>query len=75
MGNTDIRRIFERLDGIGERLSRLEGICKARGVCPVAAKQVVIKNSGSAKNDKNWLQWLVGALISIIGALVGAQFK
>lgn len=74
MGNADIRRIFERLDGIGERLSRLEGICKARGVCPVAAKQVVIKNGG-AKSDKNWLQWLVGALISIIGALVGAQFK
>lgn len=68
MGNSDVRRIFERLDGIGERLSLLEGICKARRFCPTVP-------GNRSTSDKKWLQWLVGALISIIGALVGAQFK
>jgi len=66
MSESNIRRIFERLDGIGERLSRLEGICKARQFCPE-------RGADAPHGDKKWLQWLVGALISLIGALIGSM--
>lgn len=65
MGEAAVARIFERLDGISDRLSRLEGICKTRQFCPDRA-------TGDAHGDRKWLQWLVGALISLIGALIGA---
>ena len=68
MGDSDVRRIFARLDGISDRLSRLEGICKARQYCPGTAKP-------SDGGDKKWLQWLVGALIGIIGTLIGGAAK
>jgi len=68
MGESNIQRIFERLDGIGERLSRLEGICKARQYCPE-------RGAGEPHDDKKWLQWLVGALISLIGAFIGSMGK
>lgn len=60
-----MRRIFERLDGISDRLSRLEGICRARQFCPE-------RTAAEPHGDRKWLQWLVGALISLIGALIGA---
>jgi len=68
MSESNMCRIFERLDGIGERLSRLEGICKARQFCPE-------RGTVEPHGDKKWLQWLVGALISLIGALIGSMGK
>jgi len=47
-------------------LSRLEGICKARQFCPE-------RGADAPHGDKKWLQWLVGALISLIGALIGSM--
>lgn len=79
MGEAHVKRIFERLDGIGERLSRLEGICASRTVCPVqvvAAKPSAGESrESSAPSERKWLQWLVGSLITIIGTLVGALCK
>ena len=72
MAESDLRRIFTRLDGIGERLSRLEGICKARQYCPERGEGGRRASDGG---DRKWLQWLVGALISIIGALIGGMTK
>ena len=66
MSEAAMRRLFERLDGISDRLSRLEGICKARQFCP---------DRTEPHGDRKWLQWLVGALISLIGALIGAMGK
>ena len=68
MADSDIRRIFKRLDGISERLSRLEGICKARQYCPGGTRP-------ADGGDRKWLQWLVGALIGIIGTLIGGASK
>lgn len=68
MSEAALRRLFERLDGISDRLSRLEGICKARQFCPERA-------DAEPRGDRKWLQWLVGALISLIGALIGAMGK
>lgn len=68
MGEATVARIFERLDGISDRLSRLEGICKARQFCPE-------RTAAEPHGDKKWLQWLVGALISLIGALIGGMGK
>lgn len=68
MSEQAIARIFERLDGISDRLSRLEGICRARQFCPEEGRH-------HDHGDKKWLQWLVGALIGIIGSLVGVAVK
>ena len=61
MGESNIRRLFERLDQINARLSCLEGVVAA--LTRAAEKPQA--------EDKKWLQWLVGALIGIIGTLVG----
>ena len=68
MGKDVISRIFSRLDEIQSDLSEIKGMCgeREKRICNLESYE--FRGSG----DKKWLQWLVGALIGIIGSLVGS---
>jgi hypothetical protein len=71
MGESNIRRIFERLDNIQSDVSEIKGLCceREKRICNL---EKCDRQEGA---DKKWLQWLVGALIGIIGSLVGVAIK
>lgn len=68
MGKDVISRIFSRLDEIQSDLSEIKGMCGEREKRICNLESCEFRGSG----DKKWLQWLVGALIGIIGSLVGS---
>lgn len=72
MSESNMRRIFERLDKIQSDVSEIKGLCgeREKRLCNLENCE---REEG--KGEKKWFQWLVGALIGIIGSLVGITIK
>ena len=71
MSEAAIDRIFQRLDSISDRLSKLEGIIEQHlKSCDERERPQPPKNEHT-----KWMEWLVRALVAIIAALVGANVK
>jgi len=70
MSERNIERIFQRLDGISDRLSKLEGVIEQHlKSCEKTELQT------PTKDHAGWMEWLVRALVAIIAALVGANVR